>query len=119
MTLDELKDMVWADMPMRKIMVGRRRVNNWVELAVENWQPAEFGAAPEGYQRDLVVQGVVQSIRRMDEVMADEDSKQYGFIWLLLLSGLVSLLVQLILKWWLKDDENKVTMAGWQKEMTK
>ena len=118
MTVDELKHDVWSQLPVRKMVVGKRRVHNWVDLAIENWQAEEFGAAPEGYQRDLVVQGVVQSIRRMDEVMADEEPKQYGFLWLLLLSGLVSLVVQLILKWWLKDEQNRSAMAQWQKEMT-
>ena len=118
MTLDELKQEIWSQLPVRKLVVGRRRVHNWVELAIENWQEEEFGAAPEGYQRELVVQGVVQSIRRMDEVMSDEEPKQYGFLWMLLLSGLVSLVVQLLLKWWFQDDQNKAAMRQWKTEMT-
>lgn len=119
MEIDELREHVWANLPIRKLVVGKKRVNNWVDLAVENWQPMEFSAAPEGYQRDLVVQGVVASIRRMDEVMSDEEPKQYGFVWLLILSGLVSLLVQIILKWWFQEEKNQEAMAAWKEEMTR
>jgi hypothetical protein len=117
-TLDELKADVWSQLPVRKLVVGKRRVHNWIELAIENWQEEEFAAAPEGYQRELVVQGVVQSIRRMDEVMSDEEPKQYGFIWMLILSGLVSLVVQLLLKWWSKDESHRASMQQWKTEMT-
>ena len=118
MDIDDLRQHVWASLPVRKLVVGKKRVNNWIDLAIENWTPDEFYAAPEGYQRDLVVQGIVASIRRMDEVMSDEEPKQYGFIWLLLLSGLVSLLVQIILKWWFQGEEQQAAMAEWKKEMT-
>ena len=118
MTLDELKQDVWGQLPVRRLVVGRRRVNNWIDLAIENWQEEEFAAAPEGYQQELVVQGVVQSIRRMDEVMSDEEPKQYGFLWMLPLSGLVSLVVQLLLKWWSKDVANRASMKQWKTEMT-
>ena len=119
MDLAELKAHLWNELPVRKLVVGKRRVHNWVELAIENWDADVFGAVNSDYERDLAIQSVVQSIRRMDETMSDEEPKQYGFIWLLLLSGLVSLLVQLILKWWMDNDENKVSMAAWKAEMTK
>lgn len=118
MQIDDLRQLVWSQLPVRKLVVGRKRVNNWVDLAVENWEPSQFAAAPEGYQRDLVIESVVASIRRMDEVMSDEEPKQYGFIWLLLLSGLVSLVVQIILKWWFQGEANQEAMAAWKKEMT-
>lgn len=119
MDINELHEHVWSQLPVRKLVVGKKRINNWVDLAVENWQADAFSAAPEGYQRDLIVQNVVASIRRMDEVMSDEEPKQYGFIWLLLLSGLVSLVVQVILKWWFQAEPNREAMEAWQKEMTR
>lgn len=120
MSKDDLYQWVWQQLPMRKVMIGRQRVRSLTDLAIENWEPQNFAAAAGSEtQQELVVRSVVNSIRRMDEVMAEEDTKQYGFIWMLLLSGLVSLIVQLILKWWSAEEKNRVLMAGWQKEMTR
>lgn len=120
MTKDDLIQWVWHELPMRKVMVGKRRVRALTDLAIENWDGDKFAAARgRPAEEELVVKSVVNSIRRMDEVMSDEDSKQYGFIWLLLLSGLVSLIVQLLVKWWSEEEKNRILMAGWQREMTK
>lgn len=120
MTRDDLVQWVWHELPMRKVMLGRRRVRALTELAIENWEGENFAAsAGRPAEEELVVKSVVNSIRRMDEVMSEEDSKQYGFLWLLLLSGLVSLIVQLLVKWWSAEEKNRVLMAGWQREMTR
>lgn len=120
MKKNELLQWVWEELPLRKIMVGKTRIRMLTELAIENWEGDKFAAASGlPYEENLVVKSVVASIRRMDEVMSEEEPKQYGFIWLLILSGLVSLIVQLLLKWWTEDEKNRVLMAGWQREMTK
>lgn len=120
MTKDDLAQWVWRELPMRKVMLGRKRVRSLTELAIANWESENFYAAagrPE--EEALVIRSVVNSIKRMDEAVSEDDSKQYGFIWMLILSGLVSLIVQLLVKWWSEDEHNRTLMSEWQREFAR
>ena len=111
-TTDDLFRYVLDRLPVRARLVGKDRLKDMVALAVAEWpiQPlmdCERGSASEQKILDYTAQRVGFSATRNQE-------KQYGFIWTLILSGVLSAMVQAILRWWLSRPSNRVKMAAWQ-----
>ena len=48
--------------------------------------------------------------------MTDQVSESYGFIWTIVFQGLVSLAIQLLIKWWFESVEVRAAIIEWQGE---
>ena len=110
MTHSEMRDYVYARLPLRKHLVPRERIDELVDQAIANW-PCEVLTQCRGDDDYAeVVQANVGSLRR--RIRAND----YRFLWTILLSALASAVIELILKWWLERRANRVLMLVWRQK---
>lgn len=118
-TLPDLQLWVWRELPIRKVLVGRRVVDDLVQLTVETW-PAEYmNHATNDTEREVVAKEVVRSVRRLHHACTAVDDTTYGVLWTFVLQALASLVVRLILEWWLERRSNRALLVTWQQELTR
>lgn len=105
MTQDELNDYVWSQLPARKYLVGRRRIDALVTRSVRSWPVAVLRQCD--YDEAQVV-GVYmeRSLKRY----ADAEFGM-GIILTIVLGALISELVKILLRWWLENDTHKRIMT--------
>ena len=119
MTLPDLQLWVWRELPIRKVLVGRRVVDDLVQLTVETW-PAEYmNHATNATEREVVAKEVERSVRRLHHACTAVDDATYGVLWTFVLQALASLVVRLILDWWLERRSNRALLVTWQQELTR
>lgn len=118
MTLAEFKQNIWEEMPpFRRMIVGREVVDDLVEIAVHQWEPENLIACVDDTQREVVTENILRSVRRGYQAISGRDPQEYGLVWAMLLQAVASLVVQLILQWWLDKRMNRVRLDVWRKEM--
>ena len=119
MTLAELRDNVWVSLPpLRKRIVGRDAVDDFVTLAVQNWEGEYLAACQDNQQRSAYVHSLLGHIKRLHQAASPYEPQEYGFIWAFLLQAIAVSAIQYLVKWWLERHVNRVLMAGWKQEMT-
>jgi hypothetical protein len=119
-TVADLKLWVWRNVGIRRHIVGRRVIDDFTELAIQHWESEAFTHAVDPEQREIVVQNVLASVKRGYQIVSDKDDPQeYGFVWVLVLQAVASIVVQLILRWWLDKRINRVRMLVWRQELTR
>lgn len=118
MTLGDLKDTVWRRLPLRKVLLGREAVDDLVELTVHNWEPEVLNHCTTDEQRLVVAGNILRSVKRGYQAISGKEVAEYSFIfWPILLQAIASLVVQLIMRWWLETRMNRIRMAVWRTEM--
>lgn len=119
MTLQDLQNQIWHDLPLRKRVAGRDTIDDLVQLAVENWPTEYMNHATSNQERRVVAAEVERSVKRMHHACTRTDSVSYGILWSLLLQGLVSAIVEWLVRWWLERRDNRAILMGIQYELTK
>ena len=119
MTLADLQEQCWASLPpLRKRIVGRETVNDFVTLAVENWEGEYLNACQDNQQRGVYTHALLGHMKRLHQAASPYEAQEYGFIWAFLLQAVASAVIQYIVKWGLDRRANRVLLAGWKAEMT-
>ncbi len=120
MTVADLKLWVWRNVGIRRHLVGRQVIDDFTELAVQHWESEAYTHAVSGDQQAIVTEEVLRSVKRGYQIVSDKDDPQeYGFFWALVLQAVASIVVQLILRWWLDARINRVRILIWQQELTR
>lgn len=114
MTIDELVDKMWGDLPpIRKRLAGRDAVRRIVVDAVQEWSPEYLMACQDNAQRDVYAADLTKRLERRYT-----GQQEYGFaIMTVILVALISAVVQWLVKWWLDRNFNREQMQAWQREM--
>lgn len=113
MTIDELVDQMWDDLPpLRKRLAGREAVRRVVVDAVQEWSADYLAACQDNAQRDVYVADLTKRLERRYA------GQEYGFaIMSIILLAIVTAVVQWLVKWWLDRNFNRLQMAEWQREL--
>jgi hypothetical protein len=119
MNLDGLQKHVWRSLPARRLLAGRSTVNDLVQLTIEAWPTDYMNAAASDEERAIVAADIERSVKRLHQACSNADSASYGMLWAFLLQGLVSLIVQKILEWWLEQRANRAFLIVMKHELTK
>jgi hypothetical protein len=119
MTVADLKLWVWRNVGIRRHLVGRQVIDDFTELAVQHWESEAYTHAVSSDQQAVVTEQVLASVKRGYQVVSDREPQEYGFFWALVLQAVASIVVQLILRWWLDARINRVRMLIWQQELTR
>jgi hypothetical protein len=115
--LDDLKAHVWKSLPVRKHLAGRKAVDELVELAVASWQGRVLTHCLNDAERQRVCGEILHSVKCGYQIGSGRKAQEYGIFWTIVLQGLASLVVQLILRWWLDARTNRVRIQAWQTEL--
>jgi hypothetical protein len=113
----DLKLWVWRNVGIRRHLVGRQVIDDFTELAVQHWEGEAFTHAVDPDQREIVKQQVISSVKRGYQVVSGKEVEEYGIFWTLVLQAIASIVVQLILEWWLDRRMNRVRILVWQQEL--
>jgi hypothetical protein len=120
MTLAEFKGYIWSELPpFRRMLVGREVVDDLVEIAVHQWESEMLVHCADDIERQAVTANILRSVRRGYQAISGRDPQEYGLVWAMLLQAVASLVVQLILQWWLAKRMNRVRIQVWRTEMTR
>lgn len=119
MTVADFKLWVWRNVGIRRHLVGRQTIDDFTELAIQHWEPTLLGQCADGEQEAVVLEQVLKSVKRGYQVVSDKDPQEYGFFWALVLQAVASIVVQLVMRWWLDARINRVRMLVWQQELTR
>jgi len=103
-TEDQLVEHVWAQLPSRKYVLGRRKVQWLVHRAVKQWPTYVLQHCDAG-ESQVVGKYLARSLKR-------QAHEQYGMgvILTIVLGAMISELVKILLRWWLESDRNRGAM---------
>lgn len=116
--LKQMQDYVWRRIGIRRLVAGRKRLNELVEAAVANWDADAVANAKDERELQVVADGMAVGVKRTHQMLGDYEIEEYGFIWAILLQALASAVIQILIKWWLESRENRLVMLVAQKEIT-
>ena len=120
MTYGDLEEHVWKKLGPRKLIAGRRAVTDLTRLTVEQWQGEMLvHCGDSSREMEVVTANITANVKRMYHACSGYSDQEFGFLWTIILSSIVSAIVQVIIKWWFSSARNRVLIAGWQKEFTK
>lgn len=113
MTADSLAplcDYVRERMPLRARAIGRAKLRSIVAETVAHWPtPTLMGCRPGSREEHLALSAAETAVCHALE-------RRYGFIWTLLLSAVVSAVIQQVLRWWIERRENQEQIEVWRRE---
>lgn len=116
MTPADLKEHVWRKLGPRRWLVGREQIDVLTQLTVENWQCEFIQVAQDDLERKVVCDATLADVKRMYQAVGGYGEREYGMIWMFLLSAVASAVIQVVLKWWLERRANRVMLMIWQQE---
>lgn len=98
MTLHELEEHVWSQMPtLQRMGCGRRLVGRVVRRAVAGWPVPVLEQCDDG-ETAVVAKYYVRTVERA--VRAD---MQMGFLAMLVFSAMVQEVVRILVRWWMEN----------------
>lgn len=115
MTIDDLVNECWADLPpIRKRLAGRDAVRRILVDAVQEWSPEYLAACRDNGQPDVYAADLT---KRLERRYMQQD--EYGFVLMtILLTALISAVVQWLVKWWLDNHFNEMWITQLQRELS-
>lgn len=116
--LKQIQNYVWRRIGVRRLVAGRKRIDELVEAAVANWDSQAVANAKDHTQLAVVAESMIVGVKRTHQMLGDHQIEEYGFIWAILLQALASAVIQILIKWWLESRENRLLMLCAQKEVT-
>jgi len=120
MTFEELKDQMWRELPvLRRNMVGKRRIDELVEIAIDQC-PIQFveHVSRGGDESEVILSAWRQAVKRGHCLLHGEHNVQFGPLFWVLVGPLLQILLKKLLDWWFESARNRVLMVGWQRSMT-
>lgn len=101
---NNIREDVWQHLGPAKYLLGRRRIDCLVDCCVREWWHETFAQCHDDLKRHVVA-------TRFAQYMAEET---YGSLLAMLFVGIVSGVVQALLRWWLDD---RMRFAVWTIDM--
>lgn len=119
MNFDHLQEHVWQRLGPRKLIAGRKQVRDLVRLCVETWEPEKLIHCRSEREQQVYGLAVAGNVKRLYHACSGYGDAEFGFLWTIILSSIVSAIVQVLIKWWFSEASHRVLMAGWQREFTR
>lgn len=93
---------VWQSLGAVRLIFGRQRIKTLTEACVRSWPHELFARCGTQDELDLVASEYAEQIAE----------QQYGSLLSMLFVGVVSAVVQVLLKWWI-DRKFRMLFAAW------
>lgn len=105
---------IWDALPRKKHMAGREKVNDVIDLVVQEWPEDEFAQADRDSKIGICLKLNKAVKRQMTFLYAADE--EFESLWIIVLNLLVSAIIRLVLEWWLNNKRNRATMRRWRKK---
>lgn len=110
MSVADLEDYVWSNLPPLRWVAGRQLVARLTRRCARRFPGGVMSdASPEG--RDMVLDEIRKAVERTERA-----NYRMGFLLSLVLSALLGEIVRALFAWWLKSASNRTVLLGWQAE---
>lgn len=104
MTRDELEQYVWDQLPARKFLAGRQRINRLTHRTLRNWPVPVMSQCDEG-EGQVVGKYLARSIERQERA-----EYGMGFFAAVILSALIGEIIKILLRKWFSSDEARLAI---------
>lgn len=119
MTLDDVATECWKSLPpIRKRLVGKATVRDFVQLAVANWEGEYLAACADNDARKVYVAAMLGHVKREHQFASGYSEQEYGTVWVWILQAVASAVIQWLVAWWLERRAHRALMAVWKHELT-
>lgn len=105
MTRDAITQYVWEQLPARKFLAGRERVNRIVARTLSEWPIGVLRQCDAG-EAQVVATHLARGIERRERA-----EYGMGFFAMVFLSAIVSEIVKIILRKWLESSEGRLAIT--------
>ena len=105
MNRDAITQYVWDELPARKFLAGRARVNRLVERTLRDWPIGVLRQCDDG-EAQVVATYLARSIERRERAEVG-----MGFFAMVILSAIVSEIVKIILRRWMESSEGRLEIT--------
>lgn len=115
-TQHELREEIWMSVPpLRRLIIGRERVDDIITMAIENAPLEQIVAA--GEDQSVVLKVWEADVKRCYCLVCG-DEVTFGPLFWILIGPIVQLALKKLLEWWFASSANRVMLAGWKRELT-
>lgn len=122
MTRDDLVNDIWVGLPMlRRNLLGKHRVQRFVELAVAE-SPLEVlrHVQSGGHQADIVSATWKGSVKKGYCVKYGDDSVQFGpLFWIIAIPIIQYVVKRLMERWFGGGSQEQLLIASWKRELNR
>lgn len=114
-TYEDFQKYIWDRLPMRKHFTGRERAMDVLAVVIQEWPDEALSETRSGDTGEVkLMEGLTKSVKRhLALVYGDRD---FGSIWIMLLSVLVAQIIKLVLEWWWRDHKNQGRLRIWRRK---
>lgn len=105
MNRQELEQHIWNNLPARKHLAGRERVNRIVARTLNDWPIGVLRQCDDG-EAHVVAKYLARGIERRERA-----EYGMGFFAMIFLSAIVSEIVKIILRKWLESSEGRLAVT--------
>lgn len=105
MTRDELEQHVWQELPARKHLAGRTRVNRIIQRTLKDWPIGVLRQCDQG-EAEVVAKYLARGIERRERA-----EYGMGFFASIILAAIVSEIVKILLRKWLESSEGRLAIT--------
>ena len=110
MSVTDLEDHVWSNLPAMRLLAGRRLVARLTRRCAKRFPCGVLAvASPEG--QATVLEEIHRAVERTERA-----NYQMGVILTLILSALLTEIVKALFQWWRQSASNRALLIGWQAE---
>jgi hypothetical protein len=105
----ELTDYIRGRMPLRAKVAGDEALGRIVDSVVREWPSYRLATCERGSDdEEMLIDGVRERVMR---------EERHGFLWTIFLTALLSVVIRMVLEWWLSRLSNQRKIRNWQEGM--
>lgn len=117
-TLSQFRRDIWEALPEKKHMAGKEKIFDVVSILIQEWPDEDFDSSKKNKAKSIrTALRLNRTVKRQMHLMYGEE--EFGFLWALALNVLVSMIIRMILDWWMKRDENRQLLSKWRNRRAK
>lgn len=114
----KFQNQIWDSLPARKHAAGKERIFDAVSIIVQEWPEEELEILRQGGAKAVrIAIRLNKTLKRQMHLLYGEED--FSSLWAIALNVLVSLIIRLVLDWWLKDEANRKTLRVWRRKWAK
>jgi len=118
MTIRDMQDRMWAELPLvRRHLLGRSRVNDLVSIAIEQ-APTELfrHVSNNASSQEIVLVAWGQNVKRGYCLLrGSTDEKSFGPLFWILIGPLLQIMLKKLLDWFFSSPKNAASMNAWKR----
>ena len=116
-TLKSFQSHVWNSLPVRRTVIGREVVDDFVSAAIQLWPVTELcQVGKDDAARLQVLYHLALDVKRILDVVYGDD--RFNAYWKLGMNSMSLLILEVIDDWWVRRKDNRAKLILWRRKWT-